>query len=126
MEVIIMNSITFRPVFRTSKPVSQDIMNVMIDEFVDRRNIACRLLNPHYEEWNNEYNESHPNNKGGVDGDPEYVEFINQKQNEILKQANEKILKTNIVSISTDEQCDLVGVYRADESIILTAELIPC
>lgn len=50
--------------------------NVLTQEFIQRRNEVVDYVNPHYEEWNEEFNSKYP----GKDGDSiEYVKFISKK-----------------------------------------------
>lgn len=101
-------SMTYKAIFTHSndKLLSENIKNAAENIFVDARNEAIGWLNPHYEEWNEEYYKTH-----GKDGVEEYNSFIQRKQNEILEDFNSK---TNYgVKLYSDNECDIVGKYHA-------------
>lgn len=101
-------NMAYRAIFTHSddKLLSRGIKNAAESVFVDVRNEAIKFLNPHYEEWNAEYNKTHEN-----DDMDEYYAFIQRKQNEILDEFNSK---TDYgVKLHSDEECDIVGKYHA-------------
>ena len=62
-------------------------LDIVTHLIVPLYNKACELLNPHYETWNREFEESYP----GMDGnDREYHEFIMKRSNKILEGRCEK------------------------------------
>lgn len=71
-------------------------------------NKACELLNPHYEAWNLEFEEHHPNLDGN---DREYNEFIMKRSNKILEGRCEKNGMSIRCAIIEDDVCELVGYY---------------
>lgn len=101
-------NMAYRVVFTHSddKLLSRKLKSAAESIFVDARNEAIKFLNPHYEEWNAEYNKDHDN-----DDMDEYYAFIQRKQNEILDDFNSK---TDYgVKLYSDEECDIVGKYHA-------------
>ena len=73
--------------------------------FMKARNEAIKLLNPHYEEWNEAYTDE----VTGED-DMKYNSYIQGKQNEILEQFNKKWMGP--VKLFSDEYADIAGRYK--------------
>lgn len=74
--------------------------------FMDARNEAVELLNPHYEEWNAEYGVS--NIKG--EDDKDYLAFIQKKQQDILDSFNKTWIGP--VKLYSDEYADIAGRFK--------------
>lgn len=110
------------------------LKNIIQNEYVRLRNIACDELNPHYEEWNKEFdldNYSIPEDDELKEwGGTEYCNFIRSKQEVILQEVNKKHAK-GIVELCSDEICDIGGVIKTksiagyDHDVKFVAELIP-
>lgn len=81
-------------------------------EYLELRGLACDALNPHYKEWNAEYNASHPDEVINYDdpmedfGGAEYCRFINSKQQPIIDEINRKHAN-NHVRLCAMDNCDL-------------------
>lgn len=88
-----------------SEDVSENMKALVENLFMSLRGEAVDLLNPHYEEWNNEYDKD----VIGED-DMEYNGFIRDKQIEILNQLNKKYWFLP-VKLSSDEYADIIGVF---------------
>lgn len=101
------NCLNYAVCFNYSEEIPQEVKDYVEEEFVKVRNIAIDLLNPHYEEWNAEYDDV----VNGED-DKKYNAFIRTKQNEILNEVNNHICRKSLVKLYSDEHCDLVGVFR--------------
>lgn len=101
------NCLNYAVCFNYSEKIPQEVKDYVEEEFVKVRNIAIDLLNPHYEEWNAEYDDV----VNGAD-DKKYNAFIRTKQNEILNEVNNHICRKSLVKLYSDEYCDLVGVFR--------------
>ena len=109
------------------------LKNIIQNEYVRLRNIACNELNPHYEEWNAEFGDRDiPEDDELKDwGGTEYCNFIRHKQEAILQEVNKKHAK-GIVELCSDEICDIGGVIKTksiagyDHDVKFVAELIPC
>lgn len=72
--------------------------------FMDARNRAVVLLNPHFEEWNNEYNA-----QNDVMDEQKYRWFIQEKENEILTKLND--ILDYPVKIHADDNGDIIGRF---------------
>lgn len=72
--------------------------------FMDARNRAVGLLNPHFDEWNNEYNETF----GEMD-EQKYGWFIQEKMQEILTVLNSAL--DYPVKLHADENGDIIGRF---------------
>ena len=103
-------------------------------EYVRLRNIACDELNPHYEEWNKEFDfdaytipdDDELKEYGGT----KYCNFIRSKQEPILQEINKKYSHGS-VELYCDEICDIGGVIRTkaianyDHDVHFSCNLIP-
>ena len=110
--------------FDYDKEVNDFIKVLYERDFMTLRDEAVELLNPHYEEWNAEYDRLY----GEMD-EATYNPFIQQKQREILKIVNDKHVKGPGISTvfldSSDDECDIMAVSRLDGTKIhLTIKLI--
>lgn len=110
------------------------LKNRIHSEYVRLRNIACEELNPHYEEWNKEFNldkYSIPEDDELKEyGGTEYCNFIRSKQEPILQAINKKH-SHGIVELCCDEICDICGLIKAksiagyDHDVKFSCNLIP-
>lgn len=108
------------------------LKNIIQNEYVRLRNIACDALNPHYEEWNAEFGDHDiPEDDELRDwGGTEYCNFIRSKQEVILQEVNKKYSK-GIVELCSDEICDIGGIIKTksiagyDHDVKFVAELLP-
>ena len=89
-----------------SEEVSETMKALIEKIFMILRSEAVDLLNPHYEEWNNEYDKE----VTGED-DMEYNGFIQKKQIEILDKVNKKYWFLPL-KLSSDEYADIIGVFE--------------
>lgn len=80
--------------------------------FMEARNKAVDLLNPHYEEWNAEYNKD----VNGED-DCEYNAFIQSKHNDILTEFNKSHPEIPI-ELYSDEDADIAGRFKYYGNVI--------
>lgn len=104
------------------------------NEYVKLHNIACNELNPHYKEWNKEFNldsYSIPDNDELKEyGGTEYCKFIRNKQEAILQAVNKKH-SSGIIELCSDEICNIHGVIKAksiagyDHDVKISCVLIP-
>lgn len=78
----------------------KEITNFVESQFMKARDEAIKLLNPHYEEWNNDYTGS----------DEEYNRYISSKQNAILEEFNRKWMGP--VKLWADEYGDIAGKFK--------------
>jgi hypothetical protein len=110
------------------------LKDMIHSEYVKLRNIACEAVNPHLEEWNEEFNfdkYSIPEDDELKEwGGTKYCNFIRSKQEPILQEINKKY-STGVVELCCDEICDICGVIRAtkfnyDHDVRFSCELIPC
>ena len=103
-------------------------------EYMRLRNIACEELNPHYDEWNKEFNFDAytipDDDKLKEFGGTKYCNFIRSKTDPILQRINEKYAG-ELVELYCDEICDIGGVIRAkriagyDHDVHFSCNLIP-
>lgn len=107
-------SLNYAVHFDYSEEIPQEVKDYVEGEFVNVRNIAVDLLNPHYEEWNAEYDDV----VTGED-DKKYNAFIRTKQNEILNEVNNHVCRKSLVKLYSDEYCDLVGIFRVAKGHIV-------
>lgn len=109
----------YKPEFIFNKKVSGCVRNIIVAEFVRKRNEVCELLNPNYEKWNAEFNALDIPN---MENDPledyggtEYCKFIRQKQTEVINAYEESNNRMDYgVKIRSDKTCDLYGVSEKD------------
>lgn len=108
-----------KPIFNFSKEVPEKIRNILISEFVALRNIAVDLVNPHFEQWNKEYEE-----EVYGDDDSAYNAYIVSKQRPILEAVNKSCVSM-FVRLDCDEYADIIGVAKFDDEITVNLTLIP-
>ena len=118
--------LTFTINFIFSQEIPEPMRTMVTNEFVERRNYACDLLNPCYDKWNEEFDKLYPDLDGTTD---EYGKFITNKQDEILKQVNKRRFGLNLTTIDsmkeTGDYGDLICRLRFNPNIFVRAELIP-
>lgn len=113
--------------FNYSKPIPFWMRPEVEREYLRLRSLACDELNPHYSEWNAEYNASHPDEM--IDyGDPmdifggaEYCKFINSKQQPIIDEINRKhaIKRVRLCAMDNcDLGCIILGLFDREISIM--------
>lgn len=117
-----------RPIYVWNKEVDLPdfVKDIIIKEFMQRREYAVEALNPHYEEWNKEFDTKYPD----LDGtSKEYGEFITSKQDEVLKTVNKRPVGLNLTTIDTEKGTetagDLICRLRQMNDITITLELMP-
>lgn len=106
---------TAKVTYNYSKPIPFWMRPGVEREYMHLRGIACDRLNPHYEEWNKEYEALHPSEE--VDPNDEmkdfggsaYCEFLNSKQRPILDEIN-KEYATGHVRLYPTKECDIGGI----------------
>ncbi|MBO7451362.1 MAG: hypothetical protein J6U54_13440 [Clostridiales bacterium] len=123
-----MSEMILQAKFIFSKEVMDVIKSFVQAEFMRVRNFACEALNPHYEEWNNEF-ESIPHTIDENDelkdwGGTEYCKFITKKMRGVLAQVN-KEHPSRLVELDTDETADIIARCKFDRSITVSLVLIP-
>lgn len=122
----------FRPDFVfTSDQLSDITKKCLIKDFVRLRDIACNKLNPHYEEWNDEFNNIltktvDPDDPLADYGGTEYCEFIRSKQMEIIEKINKRYAK-RYIKLDTDLNggCDIIGVAIKNPKLKMHLVLYP-
>lgn len=123
-----MNETNYKANFIFSKDVPYFIRTKAINEFVRVRGYAVDLLNPHYEEWNAQFNaemhEVYENDELDYLGGKAYVEFITKKQREVIDRVNKKHLST-FIDLDIDEECDIIGRCKFDKDITVSLYLTP-
>lgn len=67
------------------------------------RNEAVELINPHLEEWNNEY--------GTIEDQDDYNRFIAKKEQKILNDVNRRLKGSPVTLMAREEDGDIVGVF---------------
>lgn len=72
-------------------------LNAVKAEYCRLRSIACDELNPHYDEWNKEFEQ-------------EYCNFIRSKQEPILNAINAR--EATFVKLKSMEACDIGGIVQ--------------
>lgn len=82
------------------------IKKFLENQFMSARNEAIKLLNPKYEEWNEEYGKEIVTD----DDLKEYNHFIQSKQNEILDAFNKTWFGP--VKLYADEDADIAGKFK--------------
>ena len=98
--------------FIYSNSVDEEIKPLLESAFVLIRNEACELLNPHFEDWNEEY--------GKVDDVDDYNSFIDNKCNNVLEVLNKRPIY--FVKLKS-EGGDLIGIFNETKIYL---RLIPC
>ena len=91
----------------SNKKLSGWKINVLEQEFIERREIAVDILNPMYEKWNKEFYDLYPGKDGYSD---EYSNFIRSKQKDAIDIANTKSIRMNCVKLYLDKMGDIFGV----------------
>lgn len=118
--------LTFTINFIFSQEIPEPMRTMVTNEFIERRNYACDLLNPCYDKWNEEFDKLYPDLDGTTD---EYGKFITNKQDEILKQVNKRRFGLNLTTIDSMKEPgdygDLICRLRFNPKIFVRAELIP-
>lgn len=94
------------------KKATEDFLG---ETFFQLRNKVINSLNPHYEEWNDEYARLYPDipvwNQEKERNSEEYIKFICEKQDAILKQFDNDNPFVKIRS-SFEEDGDLIGIGK--------------
>lgn len=78
-------------------------------EFLERRRQAVEKLNPSYDLWNKEFSTNNPELDGCSE---EYIDFIQEKQDNVLNSINLVPIGSNLVKLKTDidkEPGDIMG-----------------
>lgn len=78
--------------------------------FVKMYNEACNALNPHYEDWNKEFDSLYPDANLKMDNDemnPLYKNYLQNKQNEILSTLDNKVFK-----LYSGDECQICGKVK--------------
>lgn len=98
---------SYKPIFiyENDESVPEFIKRIMEHKFIDMRNEVIELLNPHYEEWNREWDPS-----GDKMADDSYYEFIADKQEAIFKEFNRKT--GGPIFFHADPECDIIGRFK--------------
>ncbi len=92
--------------------ISNDVRWIAEHVFLEMRNKAIKSINAHFEEWNKEYEEMYR------DDNSRYNEFIQGKENEVLKAFND-IWKRS-VKLWADEEGDIAGKFiHEGEEIVM-------
>lgn len=98
--------------FNYSKPIPFWMRPGVEREYLRLRSLAFDAINPHYSEWNAEYNASHPDEVVNQDdpmeefGGSEYCQFLNSKQQPIIDEINRKHAN-NRVRLCAMDSCGL-------------------
>ena len=101
----------YRVVFHYNKEPKIGLLKRIYEhEYMRLRNMACDLLNDHYEEWNAEFDQKYPDKNGE---DPEYHRFIANKQNKILKELDNES-KIIILRSNQNNGADIVAISKID------------
>ncbi len=91
----------------SNKKLSGWKINILEQEFIERREIAVDILNPMYEKWNKEFHELYPDKDGYS---TEYSCFIRSKQKDAIDIANSKSIGMNRVKLCLSGIGDIFGV----------------
>ena len=104
----------------SNEDVPENVRNEMIKCYNIMRDIACKAVNPMFEEWNALYtDEVH-----GID-DMVYNSFISDKENEVFSIIN-KLMFVSPVKLWADEYADIRGKFKwKGKEVLITAVLIP-
>lgn len=106
--------------FEYDKEVPVLMQKLYQDLFMIERNMAIEELNPNYEIWNKEFDES------GLDRD-QYNGFMRDKQREILMAFNERhypYTQGRLV-LDSDDECDIFGyIPKYDAKMHMSIKLI--
>ena len=104
----------YLPQFVFNKKVDAKLQDALIMDFVEKRDILVERLNPHYEEWNAEFDTL---GKPVMENDPledfggtEYCKFITAKQQEYADKVNEE--RKSLVELKISKDGDIYGVYK--------------
>lgn len=105
-----------------NEPDNLNIKTIFVGDFVRKREMLVDMLNPMYEIWNNEFNET---DHEIIENDPledyggtAYCNFIRKKQETCLAMVNSL---PGRVSLAVDETCDIYGkIKNSDNEIYLT------
>ena len=98
-------TITLIPVFTYGDcKVRKSMKKACERYFMDARNRAVKLLNPHFEEWNNEFNAQNE-----TMDEQKYGWFIQEKMQTILTEVN-RILDYP-VKLHADEDGNIIGRF---------------
>lgn len=123
-----MDRMLYQAKFVFSKEMPKFVENFISKQFMNLREYGCRALNPHYEEWNAEFN-SVPHKIDENDelkdwGGKEYLDFITKKERKVLAQVN-KEHPLGLVELDVDEIGDMIGRCKFNRDITVTLNLIP-
>lgn len=111
------------PIFYYDKEIPEVVKEMIEPMFLDMRNIAVDMINPHYEEWNEAYTKE----VTGAD-DYEYNSYIASKHREVLKSFNETVNAKNhgnwfMWLDSDNDTADICCKYNDPNSGIVTIHM---
>lgn len=106
----------YRAIFTFDKNIPHWLEDICIDKYQKLRSIAVDAINPHFEEWNDAYEDN-----VHEEDDAKYDSYICEKQREILRQVFGR--RPRIFRLDADEQCDLI--LRIFGNVTMTMELEP-
>lgn len=93
----------------SNKNLSKLKKKILEREFIDRMIIAFDILDPMYDEWNNEFDKLYPEKDGYSD---EYSNFIKSKQEDAVNIANAKSIRMNRTQLYQDEKGAILGICK--------------
>jgi len=98
-------------IYENDEDVPEFVKRIMEHKYVNMRNEVIELLNPHYDEWNKEWDPS-----GEKEVDESYYKFIASKQEEIFKAFNHKT--GGPVFFHADPDCDMYGRFKWNKKYV--------
>lgn len=94
-----------------SKEIPKGVQSMFLDSYVKMRNEAVEMINPHYEEWNAEYDRLYPVKLKPEEAEyKRYNAFIAEKHKPFLAKANKSLLFELFTDLeSGDIACRIKG-----------------
>ena len=105
--------------------IPKSIKDSIEKEYFRLRHYACEAINPHFEEWNEEFGDVNPAEDDPLKdyGGTEYCKFIQKKEKKIIKQVNRKH-RSLLIKLDIDEIGDIIARTRIG-NIVMTMEFKP-
>lgn len=87
------------------KPIQKALMEQL---YIPARSLFVEALNPHYEEWNNEFDEKYPEKDGYSQ---EYCDFLTERQREVIQKVNNPVKAYLDFDVIGDPEDDFGDLY---------------